>query len=218
MIKIKINKKTVYIKTVSELSFEEFNAIIAESESISLPAYLAYFSEMDEKTLLSSEFKGNSLTSLYQKIFNIDVKSTVLDKSRKTFTYKDKVYLLDDLRINTFGKAYSCEVAREAFRSGRFNNYEYCLYVLACGLSKDLRGDDIDDIFQDLVKSKWIHVLPAGFFLSKHIKQKRIERLLLSQGFIYQLKLISSKTRHYLNRLKKLEKKHLRLTSAENLI
>ena len=56
MIPIKINGKKYEIKSLSELSFSEFNKVIVDNELIDLPNYLSLFCEIDRDVLMTSDY------------------------------------------------------------------------------------------------------------------------------------------------------------------
>jgi hypothetical protein len=164
MIAIKINGKEHLVKALSELTFSEFNTMIAEREMLDLPSYLSMFCGISEEELNASEYSGISLTSLYQQIFNVDIAAVVKDE-KETISYGGKIRAMSDVSINTFGKSYLAELKRQLLSEGKINNYEYNLYILACGLSVSPGGDDVDYLYEELKGLNWMKVIPQSFFL-----------------------------------------------------
>ena len=181
-----------------------------------MPNYLSLFCEIDRDVLMTSDYNGISLPSLYQQIFNINIEEVVKDK-KSTVSYNGKVYSMDDVNINTFGKSYLADLKRQLLSDGQINEKQYCLYLLACGLSEIPSGEDVDDIYQDLQSQNWMKVIPQSFFLRRLGEKSRIKRVLILIGYMYPLKMTTLKILFYLRRLVKLEKRGLPLIYAKGL-
>ena len=207
MVDLTINKERVSVKRLSELSFKELNEIILEGEALTFPEYLSFFCKIDKDELLNAEYKGKSLTSVYAQIFNVNIEKVVKD-NKETIRFRDKVYLMRDLSVNTFGKNYMIDLKRKQMQAETINRYEFSLYVLACGLSQDRTGEDIPQIYKELKESNWMEVLPQGFFLNKSIAPSRIKRAVLSLNYTLRLRWINLTIIFYLRKLRKLERNY----------
>lgn len=206
MEKIKIKGNTIKIPSLSELTFRQFNDVIVKGNALQLNEYLAVFLDMPVDEIMRANIKCASLPVLHQKLFNLDI-SAVQKDLKSTVKYKDNVYPMSELSIDTFGASYFFELMRLKENEGKINQYELCLYALALGLSKKPDYSDTEDIFKDLYGYNWTAVISQSFFLGKLTSETRIKKLVLSVSCILGLKAIKWQMVYYLRNLKKSERK-----------
>lgn len=205
MITLKINGKTRNITPVSKLSFKAFNRIIIEGKVTDLKDYLSIYLDMDLAELMDAEIKSNSLPALHQSIFDVDFEEAI-KTTPKTFTYEDHIYLVDEIRLSTFGKNYFFDLFHTQQKQGKINAYELSLYALAIAVSKNNDIGEVEKIYQDLSQKNWRLVLPAAFFLLKRFIKRRKGSILLLIRFIMELKRIKWLSMSSLRRLSRLER------------
>lgn len=213
MIELVLNKKKIQVKRLSDLTVREFNTIMAKDEAVTFPEYLSYFCETDKDNLMAAEYVGKSLTSAHAQIFNVEVWEVIKDK-KHTIDFDGSIRSMSDVSIDTFGKNYMIDLKRKTLGEV-MNQYEFSVYVLACGLSSDPNGADVGEIYSGLMDMKWTNVLPQAFFLNKNIQRGRLKKIVFYLNYTLPLRRISLRIIFYLRKLRKLERNYLPLNSAE---
>ena len=176
---IKINGKAHAILPLSKLSFFSFNEILIKKEVYDLKEYIAIFTASEMDKLMNSKIDTISMPALHANIFDIDIHKTIKSPP-KTFMWSDKVYLLQDMALLTFGDNYIFDMFYEKFKSEEINQYELGLYALSVFLCHNTHGKDemydtenVGKIFNELCKMPWKEVLPVSFFLAKKLLRKK---------------------------------------------
>jgi len=190
--RIKINGNSFDIKSISNLSFNEFNKILIEGKVASLDEYLALFTEIPIDQLLKSKIKGVTIEAVHKFIFNIDIEKQ-LKEHKDTVTHRDMVYLVEKLELETFGKAYYYDLYFQRYKANQINHYQLCMYALAIALSPTL-DDNIEQIYNELSLEKWTEFLPVAFFLAKKYRKPRTDSIKLLIACTLGLKMIKWRT------------------------
>jgi hypothetical protein len=173
MINITLNKKTYKIPKVSELSFKDFSKIMIDKEVSELSEYLSLFTDMSIDTLMNSEFRGNSVASIYLSIFDIDIKS-YLETKFNTINYNGEILPVENFKIDLFGKHYLFGLYYERFKAKKINIYELSIYCLAIALEDKNNSEEVEKIYLELTSYKWNTILSQSFFLlRKFLKKKK---------------------------------------------
>lgn len=197
--RIKVNGKGYNVKSLSELSFIEFNKVLIKAKVSGLDEYLSIFLSIEKEDLLNSRIKSHTIDALHAFIFDIDVTSKIKNPPN-TIRYNDKVYFLNELELDTFGKAYYYDLYYQRYKAKVINEYELSMYALSIALSPTL-DDAIDDIYKELIQSTWHKYLPTAFFLLKKYRKPRKHSVMLLLRFMLALRVTKLKMRHSKKRL-----------------
>ena len=163
MEKLTINGKKEYVKKVSELTFKEFNEVMVKREVVDLKEYIAAFTGLKVGELMNARLKSRGLPEVHASLFDTNIEEVLRDK-KETVTFRDKVYSVDSLELDTFGKHYLFELKAAMVESGDINQYDLCLWALSLALSKEEGYGDAEKILEELQGYDWRKVLPQAFF------------------------------------------------------
>lgn len=211
--KIKVNGNPKTIVPVSDLTFDQFNSIIFKNKGYTLTKYLPIQLGMTEKELEESNIDCPSIALLHSFIFNVDIEKEIKRK-RETVSYKDDIFILRDIGIDTFGKSYLLELKKQTLKDIN----EISIYALALAICNTHDSGEVDVIFRDLKKMNWKSVLPPAFFLLRNISKKnRINKISLI-GYILALKKITFKTAYCLTKYQTSQKKLFASKCAKDLM
>lgn len=170
MIEITINKKPYKIKSISELTFAEFNKIFVLAKVTDIREYLSVMTDISIEDLMSSVMTGATLETLYTLIFNVDIEATI-KQEKATIKQGGKIHLMTDLSLETFGKAYYHDLYLQKYNAKVLNEYEIFIYSLAIALVENL-DNGIEGTYNELAAMRWTDVLPQGFFLAKRYRRR----------------------------------------------
>jgi len=199
--KLKINQKEYYIKSLSKLTFKEFNKIIGDGNAIDLPSYLSLFCDIPIDQLNSAQLTGFNIPAAHQLIFNIDIEKVIKDK-KETVIFRDQAISMESLRFKTFGQSYAFEMIRQQ----KPNEFELSVYALAIALSTSLDPEYIKEVYNELSHQIWTKVLPQGFFLHKKFCNSKMALISLYLRFTLKLKIIKWKLQASRMKFQKQEK------------
>jgi len=186
--KLNINGKRHSVKSLSELTFKEFNKVLVKAKVGGLDEYLSVFLDIDKNELLGSKIKSYTLDSIHKFIFDIDVTAHI-KTIPKAIMWKEKAYMVADLSLDTFGKAYYYDLYFQRYKAQQLNEYQLGLYALAVALTDSL-DEKIEITYAQMEEEKWTKFLPTSFFLlKKYRKPKRFSIMLLIR-YTWGLRLI----------------------------
>jgi hypothetical protein len=191
--KIKVNGKGYEVRSLSQLSFDEFNKVLVKAKVSGLDEYLSIFLNMEKVDLMNAKIKSYTVEALHRFIFDIDVTDKVKNPPR-VIEYDDRHYTLESLDLDTFGKSYYYDLYKQREKAGQINQYQLYMYALAIALSPTL-DDEIEKIHKTLCSSKWTHYLPAAFFLAKKYRPRSMHSVMQSMRFMLGLRLIKWRIR-----------------------
>jgi hypothetical protein len=206
MLRLNINGKNHSITPVSKLSFDSFNRIIVQGKVSDLKDYLSLFIDIPISEMMDAEIKASSMPALYQSIFDLDIEGTIKRKP-KTFTSNGgEVFIIDELRLNTFGKHYWFDLYMQLYKQEKINLYQLYVYALAIAISTGNDMKAVDVVYKDLIVRRWVEVLPAAFFLGRRFSKKKKGSIRLWITSILELKEITLRGMLTLRRLRHTEK------------
>jgi hypothetical protein len=167
-----INGKKYRIPQVSDLKCSKFISVFGSGEDIDLKAYLSLFIDMPIDDLMNASIKSSSIPAIQASLFDIDI-NTVIKNPQNTLHYNNKYYLISDMSLDTFGKAYVFDLYFEKHKSNQINNFELCMYATSCFLSESPDTDEIQKVYDKLLEYNWTDIIPISFFLAKKLLRKK---------------------------------------------
>lgn len=203
MVKLKLNGKKYSVKSVSELTFNEYNRVIIKAKALDLPEYLAVMTGILPEKIMNAKLDGASLPAIYNTLLDVQDHNAVVKTKKHTVEFRGEIISMDSIELDTVGKSY---LFSTVCSSKKLNDFEKSVYALAVGLADKLDMEEVRGIYQELIQINWRNVLPQGFFLLKKQTKGRLESLVLSLNCTVRLKKIQRKTQIYLKRLRKSER------------
>lgn len=206
MVRLNINGKNHSITPVSKLSFESFNRIIVQGKVSDLKDYLCLFTDMPISELMEAEIKTASMPALHQSIFDCDIEETIKRKPNTFTSNSGEIFILDELRLNTFGKHYWFDLYTQLHKQGKINLYQLYLYALSIAISSGNDMKAVEVVYKDLQVRKWVDVLPAAFFLGRKFAKKKKGSIKSWITSMLELKEITLRNWLTLHKLKRMER------------
>ncbi|GAF78075.1 unnamed protein product [marine sediment metagenome] len=186
------------IQPLSKLSVEDYVICFKADTFTNIDKYIGHSVGLSVEQLKQCSF--NCSLATLQAVWDV---SPVLGKQpmRKTIKILGKRYLVKDIpkildAEYSYGRMDLIRVMANKLQNGNQNEIEagcsaivlnvYSLAVALC----DYEKNNAEDIHNELIKMKWVDVLPIAFFLSRHIAKKGTRLSLLSRlcGLRFQIK------------------------------
>jgi len=167
MKKIKINSLEYRIPPLSRLNVSQYMTVLDKMRYVNLISYL-------------SSFVGYEIDGAKVNIKNInaaeryflDVKDfEKFDKIPVPNLFKDRP--VKGLYKDNFGAKYTFNLYRNNYNADNIGIIELSVYALAIMISESPGLEDVEEVYQDLLKENWMVVVPIGFFLSKKLRTMR---------------------------------------------
>lgn len=208
MIKLKLNGKKYQIPPISTLSFKELNKVVLKNNATELPEYISLYTGLNVIEVMNAEFTGLDVPSIYHSIFDVYFEKEIKTKY-DTVTIKDKVYEVDKLVIDTYGKHYFFGLYYDSMKQGKINIYELSVYALAIAVSPSHDMGEIEILAKEISEMNWRDILPQSFFLLKKFSKKKRSFWIQSIRYTWGLKKITWQVKLEIHRLKRMERKQL---------
>ena len=204
---LRINGDKHIVPTVRELTASQFIDVIIDREIAGLKEYLSVFSNIPVDEFNNAEIKTASLPALHANIFNADVEAIIRQKPNRV-EHRGISIAISHVEINTYGSRYYADRKRHSVDMNNTRGYlDYCLYILALGLTKEVDPVETEKIYNELLQRSWVDVVPAAFFLAIRYSKMSLTSRAQYLVCILELKRVSLLIRRSLRHLIRQEKK-----------
>ncbi len=211
MIKLNIDGEDVKVPAVSELSFKDFDRIVAKAGCGDLEGYLSLYCRVPLERFRRSRLKsGDSLRGLHRRVFDLDPVETV--KRKKEVLVRRGVPMeMRKVEMNYFYQGSFYDLYQQMHEKGEITAYELSVRALAIALAPEKCPDmeKVEGTYVELAEMKWKDVLPQAFFLHRNTIGGKWRTLIWSIRYMQGLKRATLPMRIYRAYLGRLERRIL---------